>query len=191
MSPAEYHRTLQQAASRAVRVLRAELTATALDAERQGKELARARLRSRTGQLVRSIRGEVTEAGDLLELRLSAGRDRQLRYAAMQEYGGTIRPKRARWLTIPVGAALTPAGVPRYASAREAGQLRFVPIDGARALLVRDRRGRSDILYVLRKRSTIREKSFMRDAFSAATRDLQDRLSGKVAGLLIGGDRGE
>ena len=31
-------------------------------------------------------------------------------YAAIHEYGGTVRPKRTKWLTIPVGRALTPTG---------------------------------------------------------------------------------
>ncbi len=39
-------------------------------------------------------------------------------YAAIQNYGGTITPKSAQFLTIPLDAALTPAGVMRW-SARE------------------------------------------------------------------------
>ena len=35
------------------------------------------------------------------------------KYAPMQEYGGTVRPVRKKWLTIPLDAALTPAGVLR------------------------------------------------------------------------------
>ena len=39
-------------------------------------------------------------------------------YAAIQNYGGTITPKNSTYLTIPLDAALTPAGVMRW-SARE------------------------------------------------------------------------
>lgn len=38
------------------------------------------------------------------------------KYAAIQEYGGTITPVKAKMLAIPVGKALTSAGVPRYSS---------------------------------------------------------------------------
>lgn len=35
-------------------------------------------------------------------------------YAEIHETGGTIRPKQGKYLTIPVGEALHPSGVPRY-----------------------------------------------------------------------------
>lgn len=37
-----------------------------------------------------------------------------VKYARMQEYGGTVRPKRAKYLTIPLSDAMTPSGVQRY-----------------------------------------------------------------------------
>lgn len=35
-------------------------------------------------------------------------------YDAIQEFGGTIRPKRSKYLAIPIGKALTSAGVARF-----------------------------------------------------------------------------
>lgn len=186
-SPEQYSATLRQAVTRAHAEIRRGLLAAALDAETRARALARERMRVRTGQLVRSIRGEVTGPPEAPELRLSAGRAVPLRYAAMQEYGGTVRPKRGRWLAIPTGAALTASGVPRYETARQVPGLRFVSIDGARALLVRDvggRRGRSEILYYLRRKVQIRPKSYMQDAFDAATHGLREQLQDRVAALL-------
>lgn len=38
------------------------------------------------------------------------------KYAAVQEFGAVITPKQAKVLSVPVGEALTGAGVPRYSS---------------------------------------------------------------------------
>lgn len=61
-------------------------------------------------------------------------------YAALQEFGGTIRPKRAQYLTIPLAAALTPSGVlsGRYKIRREGG--RFVT-DAGETFLFRSKGG--------------------------------------------------
>lgn len=40
-------------------------------------------------------------------------------YARIQEYGGEVRPTKARYLTIPLKEALTPSGVPKYPSAAD------------------------------------------------------------------------
>jgi hypothetical protein len=40
-------------------------------------------------------------------------------YANLQEYGGVVRPKTGKFLTIPTPANLTGAGVPRFPSARD------------------------------------------------------------------------
>lgn len=40
-------------------------------------------------------------------------------YAAIHEFGGDIKPVKAKALTIPIAANLTAAGVPRYATAQE------------------------------------------------------------------------
>lgn len=64
-------------------------------------------LQTRTGQLRRSIRHEVrgSSIADLSLRMYVIGRQ-----ARIQEYGGDIRPVRARALTIPTPAALTPSG---------------------------------------------------------------------------------
>ncbi len=73
-------------------------------------------LATRTGALKRSLRSGVEGSG-LSDLRLrnvSAG----VAYARVQEEGGEIRPQNGRYLTIPLDAAKTAAGVARF-SARQ------------------------------------------------------------------------
>lgn len=99
-------------------------------AERIAKDLARTRLRVRTGFLIKAIRARVESDTDAVYglLGIATTSDRVLVYAAVQELGsnGPIRAKNAYrnvpggpYLNIPLDAALTPAGVTRF-SAREA-----------------------------------------------------------------------
>jgi len=65
-------------------------------------------------------------------------------YAPMQEFGGRIRPRRAKMLAIPVGDALFPAGGRRYSSPqqfRNDPDVRFKKTDDGKLYLVRDVRG--------------------------------------------------
>jgi hypothetical protein len=76
------------------------------------------RLQNRSALLRRSFKHEVVggvgQSTPLTLVHYSAG----VKYARLQEYGGTIRPKRSKWLTIPLPDALTASGVARYQSAR-------------------------------------------------------------------------
>lgn len=67
-------------------------------------------LATRTGGLKRSFQMKLT-GRTLKSMRLSVVSDSP--YAAIHEYGGTIRPKKGRYLTIPLDAAKTAAGVAR------------------------------------------------------------------------------
>lgn len=76
-------------------------------------------LNTRTGRLRQSI-GFFIETAPDLALHLESGGKRtgrgEVRYAAIHEYGGTIVPKTAKMLRIPIrgGPALTGAGVDRF-----------------------------------------------------------------------------
>ena len=96
-------------------------------------------LRRRTGSLARGVVGGAVEIGDQPAVRVGILRGPSLKYAGPQEFGTqgkepdspypTIRPVRRKFLTIPTdaGGALTPAGVPRYTTARDfPGGLKFV-----------------------------------------------------------------
>lgn len=74
-------------------------------------------VRTRTGLLARGMARDQRRTGSLGQLRTRvfvAG----VKYAETQEYGATIRPKRKRYLTIPMDSIKTAAGaiVGKYAS---------------------------------------------------------------------------
>ncbi len=96
------------------------------------------RLKRRTGSLARSIVGDAQTINGLPAFRVGVLRGPALKYAGIQEYGTKsadpespypdIVPKKAKALAQPVGPALTPAGVPRYKSARDYPyELKFIP----------------------------------------------------------------
>lgn len=135
------------------------------------------KLATRSRQLKDSFGSEVqgSTLGDLQVRVFSAG----VPYARIQEHGGEVRPKNAKNLTIPLKAALTGAGVPRYpGGARQViaenpdRAFFFTTRDGRTFLALRDpqnkavRRGsdkgtigtsreRIALMYRLVKRSTI------------------------------------
>jgi len=109
------------------KILRKVVVTGALDAERIAKLNVTGRgaasLGVRSGRLRASIAASAHDISGGVEVRLRAGGSSkggaQVRYAAIHEYGGTIRPKKGKFLTIPVGPAMTNAGVSRFASARD------------------------------------------------------------------------
>ncbi len=77
-------------------------------------------LKRRTGDLARSIGFRIEKNKEGIESVIGSGASRKTArtvYANIHETGGTIRPKRARKLAIPIGAALTPSGVARFTPA--------------------------------------------------------------------------
>lgn len=177
------------------RVLQRELVGVALEAEGRAKDNATTGPMARTGALRRSIAGTVAATPEGLRLVLSAGGrtgGSDLRYAALQEYGGVIRPVNKKWLTIPVGAAKTRAGVTR-GGARMFPDLRFQPSKNApnqKAYLVRDvgrgKTARSEILFVLVKRSQIRPKRYLARAWEQVPADAAIAMQAATTQVLQG-----
>src|SRR3990167_6310333 len=119
---AQFQRALVELGSGGLRrVLVRALTAAALSAGREAKIRVGAFPRfTRSGRLRASIGASATEIANGAELRLRAGWGTgQVRYARIQEHGGTIVPRSGKFLAIPVGPALTGAGVSRFASPRD------------------------------------------------------------------------
>lgn len=95
------------------------------------------RVGKRTGALGRSF-GSQTEGQQIDDLAAHIGFGPPAnpffggaeRYARVHETGMTIRPKRGKFLAIPIEEGLTPAGVARFRSPRDVFLLRFVPIAG-------------------------------------------------------------
>ena len=111
------------------RRLRLRLLSLSFEMAGTAKRNARQRPEVRSGRLWNSIRSTVEdteEGGFALTLkaggRVSGG---EVVYAAAQEFGATVRPRASDYLRIPLGPALTGAGVDRFG-----GSLRSYPGEG-------------------------------------------------------------
>lgn len=176
-------RIREVAEGRLARAIVGEANRMAMDTESRAKLLARTRLRVRSGNLGRSIVGGVTDGWPAVGVSLKAGGGtKEVGYARLQEYGGTVRPKGHPFLAIPVGPALTPSGVPRFPlGPRSVPGLTFVPIrGGAMGLLVkktsRTRKAFGQVYYVLQRSSTVTGKRFMRDPWDQLEREAPARF---------------
>lgn len=125
----------------------------------------------RTGALRRSFQVIVagTAATGVVGLVVTTSK-----YFAAHEYGVTIRPVSAKYLAIPLDAAKTPAGVPRYPSPLRSSLPEAFP-DGVfvRNLVLFGKKGKKAIpLFVLRKQVVLQPRIGMAalwQSFSAST----------------------
>lgn len=129
-------------------------------------------LNTRTGTLGRAIFSRVEVIGTQ-EIQTRVGADlAKAAYGRIQELGGTIRPKRARHLAIPIGAALTASGVARM-SARQfiqnpaalgfAGS--FVSRSGRAIMGVRSGRGAGvEPVFALANQVTLKPRRYLSSA---------------------------
>lgn len=109
------------------------------------------RLNSRTGKLVRAIEQSVDVNTDGQVVVGRIGGDELPPYAVVHEEGATIRAKNARFLTIPLPAALDSRGVPLKRKARDWPNT-FVQMSKKGNLIIFQRRGANIVpLYVLKK----------------------------------------
>lgn len=125
------------------------------------------KLKIRTGTLARSVRTEV-EGTKLKNLRASlyGARDlggKQLVYTLTQEFGATIKAKRAYkgvpggpYLNIPIGSNLTPAGVQRLGAREVFNQGGYIV--GRTVML------KGEVMFALVKQVKIPPRLGMRDA---------------------------
>jgi hypothetical protein len=67
-----------------------------------------------TGNLRRSLVGKVVRPGDPLIAAVGITKGPASKYAAIHEYGGVIKAKGGKALAIPLSAAKTPGGRPRF-----------------------------------------------------------------------------
>ena len=108
--------------------------------------------------------------------------------AAVHERGATITPRNARYLTIPLPAALDSRGVPLRSSAREWSDT-FIRRSRRGNLLIFRKDGGGGItpLYVLKKRVTIPPRLQFGDAFEAGKDRLADEIAVQVLREFQGG----
>lgn len=178
-------------------MLRKVMVAASLRFTTEAKLRATGGPRARSGRLRASIAASVEPVSDGLELRGRAGGNSkggaQVRYARMQEYGGVQRPRNAKMLAIPVGPALTGAGVSKFASPRDVPGLVLVRSRGGAFLLVKSGEGMSgrskkigEVWYVLKRQVTIPAQPYMRPAMQVVRVLLPDVLSKNVSQAVMG-----
>jgi hypothetical protein len=187
----EFARRIREAAGgKLPDAIRAELAVVALEAEGRAATNATTRPRVRSGNLRRNIAGIVRPMGaDGLDLvltndgRLGGGAPP---YASLQHDGGTIVPKRAKWLAIPAEANKTKAGDSR-GGPRTMGDLSFQPTKRADlAMLVRRARGkgsskmRPEVMFWLRKRVSIPATRYLAKAWEAVPGEVEKALGDAI-----------
>ena len=127
------------------------------------------RRRVRSGRLYASVRSEVKSTRGGIDVHLMAGGTDgrgSIRYARIQEEGGTVRPRRAKFLTIPLDPAKYPSGVSRFKTARDAPNLTLAVSAAGQYMLVNKDTG--EPWYLLRRRVKIKGKHYLRDAMRKA-----------------------
>lgn len=107
-APALIHSTAQRVMQRLVGRLHSYLVI---------RKLSGSPLKARTSNLVRAVFSRVELSGQDLVGRVGIDQAKAI-YGRIHELGGTITPKSSKFLTIPVGRALTPKGAARF-DARE------------------------------------------------------------------------
>lgn len=145
---------------------------------------ARERLSVRTGQLSRSIRMTVEESGEGVTVTLTADTP----YARIQEEGGTVRPVNRKYLRVPLGPALTGAGVDRLPTSlyTSAPDKFFVAKSRKGTLLLRDRETGEPWYALIKGPVTVAPKFYLRDAATEAVRGWVETVGGSVASRVTG-----
>jgi hypothetical protein len=143
------------------------------------------RLNRRTGSLARSVVGRALRVNGIPAMEIGIFGGPAARYAGIQEHGGVIVPKRAKALAMPVGGALTAAGVPRWASPRDyPGELRFVP--GHRGIGVLVDANTGEVLWRLLRKVVIKPRHYLRDAMLEELPRTARTLGGYLRNLALG-----
>jgi phage gpG-like protein len=164
-----------------------EFARAALQAESRAKINATQRLKVRSGALRASIKGTSTGAGLTRALRLQAGGP-AVPYAAAQEFGGTIYPRQAKALAIPLQERL------RGISPKNLGEPdTFILMREGKPYIVQDTGNKGlgtgsglVFLYRLVSSVTLRPTFYLRDAFKETLKELRDRIQKAVAKAVAG-----
>jgi hypothetical protein len=129
-------------------------------------------LSRRSGKALQSIQDSVKVTGNTFDD--VQGQIGGIFYLKIQEYGGTITPKKSQYLTVPLQAALDGAGIPLRASARDWDKT-FVIKSKSGNLLICRREGRQIVpLYVLVRQVTIPPRLGMRNALETGRKYFVD-----------------
>jgi len=137
-------------------------------------------LHRRSGNLARQVAFTLAEGTDTVTGRVGVIKQGPaLAYANMHMTGGRIVPKRGQYLTIPLPAALTSAGVPRF-TARQVPNAFFIKSKRGNLLLVRKRAGGIEPLFVLKREVHLPK----RDYFTVPKNELVAGVQADIALLM-------
>jgi hypothetical protein len=163
----------------------------ALRGEGYAKGNAATVLNVRTGHLRRSIAGTVRDTPEGPEAVISAGGrvngGASVRYAGVHEYGtkDPIRPKRGRYLRIPLPPARTAAGVDRFGGPlRQSGAGLFTVFKAKSGALYLRHKPSGQLWYKLVEQVSIRARPFLRPAADRAAADLPRVLARNITAEL-------
>lgn len=139
-------------------------------------------LSRRSGGLIASIKDSVTVKGQrLADIEGGIGGAFYLR---THEHGATIRPKKAKYLAIPLPEALDADGTPKVASPRQ-WKNTFVKQSKNGNLLIFQKRGRHIVpLYVLKREVRIRPRLGLGDTLRTGLPYFVDRAMDRMAKAL-------
>lgn len=128
----------------------------------------------RSGALIASIKDSVAVYGSSIsDIYGTIGSDRV--YAGIQETGGTIYPKNAQYLTVPLPAALNQDGTPIKAKARDWDNTFIIRGKSGSLLIVQQFGGDIIPLYVLVKSVTIPPRLKMLETIETGMTYFQER----------------
>ncbi len=162
--------------------------------EKYGKKNATQNLNVRSGRLRASITGSaLMDRNNSIVLSLRAGgREHGVKYAGIHEHGGRdgtgiIKPKKGKFLTIPVHDSLTTgAGVARYASVRDVPvPLSFAQSRKGQPLLVNSETG--EVFYLLLRQVKIKKRPYLKPAVNRVRRELGRELVPLIRGEVTHG----
>lgn len=178
-------------------VIAVNKAAASLHAYTLRSKLSGSPIKRRSGNLSRALTlvpAKVASTGEIGEVKASVRMDlSKAPYARVQEYGGTITPKNSRYLTIPVGKALTAAGVPRF-TARQlidnpgvAGMEGTFVIDKGsyKVIMGRAANGAASPLFVLKRSVTLRPTGYMSKSLTEHKGAIQGFIDEAVADYVL------
>ncbi|MDX2197916.1 MAG: hypothetical protein SF069_02975 [Phycisphaerae bacterium] len=147
------------------------------------------KIQSRTGSLLGSISSfDGAESESDLELKVGVPVESPAsRYAYLLEEGvKTITPVKGQYLTIPIGANMTPAGVPRYSSPRdpELEEGFFLRVGQALYYGLSNAKGVFNPLFQLVRRSTVKGRNVLGPALERARPTMVEIVQERVDALL-------
>ena len=131
-------------------------------------------LSRRTGHLAGSIKYTVEESGTSFMGRVGSS----LEYSAIHETGGTITAKRAKYLTIPLQSAMTPAGVVRKPARKWADT--FVRKISNNLFIFSKESGRPVPIFLLKKSVKIPKRPYIAPALEETKSKLIDIIKEAV-----------